>query len=35
VFMRGINDANAGVHALRPVFALIDQLDLLFAEVVV
>jgi exodeoxyribonuclease V beta subunit len=32
VFMRGINDTNAGVHALRPAFALIDQLDHLFAE---
>jgi hypothetical protein len=30
--MRGINDTNAGVHALRPAFALIDQLDQLFAE---
>ena len=34
VFLRGITDANAGVHALRPAFALIDQLDHLFAEVV-
>jgi exodeoxyribonuclease V beta subunit len=33
VFMRGINDANAGVHALCPDFALIDQLDQLFAQV--
>ena len=33
VFMRGINDTNAGVHALRPAFALIDQLDQLFAQV--
>ena len=30
---RGINDANAGVHALCPDFALIDQLDQLFAQV--
>ena len=33
VFLRGIDEANAGVHALRPAWALIDQLDRLFAEV--
>jgi exodeoxyribonuclease V beta subunit len=33
IFLRGINDANAGVHALCPDFALIDQLDQLFAQV--
>ena len=33
VFLRGIDEAGAGVHALRPAWALIDQLDRLFAEV--
>ncbi len=33
VFLRGIDAPDAGVHALRPPWALIQQLDLLFAEV--
>jgi len=33
VFLRGIDAPNAGVHALRPAWALINQLDQLFAEV--
>jgi exodeoxyribonuclease V beta subunit len=33
VFLRGIDTPNAGVHALCPPFALIDQLDQLFAKV--
>ena len=33
VFLRGVSQANAGVHAMRPSFALIDQLDQLFAKV--
>ena len=34
VFLRGIDVPNAGVHALRPPFQLIDELDQLFAGVV-
>ena len=34
VFLRGINTPSAGVHALRPSWALIEQLDHLFAKVV-
>jgi exodeoxyribonuclease V beta subunit len=33
VFLRGIDDPSAGVHALRPAWALIQELDRLFAEV--
>lgn len=33
VFLRGVSQANAGVHVMRPSFALIDQLDQLFAKV--
>jgi exodeoxyribonuclease V beta subunit len=34
VFLRGIDAPNAGVHALRPPFELIDQLDHLFSKAV-
>jgi len=33
LFLRGVDGDNAGVHAMRPPFALIDQLDQLFAKV--
>jgi exodeoxyribonuclease V beta subunit len=33
VFLRGIDTPSAGVHALRPSWALIEQLDHLFAKV--
>lgn len=33
VFLRGIDAPNAGVHAMRPPFELIHQIDQLFAEV--
>jgi exodeoxyribonuclease V beta subunit len=32
LFLRGIDSPQAGVHALRPAWALIDQLDSLFAK---
>ena len=34
LFLRGIDLPHAGVHALRPAWALIDQLDQLFAKTV-
>jgi len=34
LFLRGIDSPQAGVHALRPAWALIDQLDQLFAKTV-
>jgi exodeoxyribonuclease V beta subunit len=33
LFLRGIDAPNAGVHAMRPPFELIHQIDQLFAEV--
>jgi hypothetical protein len=33
LFLRGIDDPGAGVHALRPPWVLIDQLDQLLAQV--
>jgi exodeoxyribonuclease V beta subunit len=32
LFLRGIDSPHAGVHTLRPAWALIDQLDSLFAK---